>query len=77
MGAHLPVAWINKSATAKKAYQLARGSNGMDWGRMAGNVLNPANPAAGLPAAATMLGRVGVGAAGGAISGALSPVTQR
>lgn len=63
---------------SEKAYQLARGSNGMDWGRMAGNVLNPANLAlaAGLPAAATMLGRVGVGAAGGAISGALSPVTQ-
>ena len=45
---------------SEKAYQLARGSNGMDWGRMAGNVLNPANLAlaAGLPAAATMRRRL-------------------
>lgn len=49
---------------------------GFDGGRLLGNVVSPANAAiaARLPVAATALGRVGVGLAGGAAGGALTPV---
>lgn len=48
---------------------------GMDWSRVAGNVVNPVNLAAAsrLPAAATTLGRVGTGLLGGMVGGALTP----
>jgi len=51
---------------------------GFDFARLGGNVLSPANLAlaARLPAAATTMGRVGVGAAAGAAGGALTPVTD-
>jgi len=74
---------------SEKAYQLARGSDGMDWGRMAGNVLNPANLAIGsavpklaalaktaAPVLSPVLGGLGVGVVGGAASGAMTPVTE-
>jgi hypothetical protein len=52
-------------------------TDGIDWSRMAGNVLSPANLAIAskLPAAASLTGRVAQGAAGGAAMGALTPVT--
>lgn len=51
---------------------------GIDWARMAGNVLSPANLAIAsrTPQAAGLLGKIGVGAASGAASGALSPVVN-
>lgn len=61
------------------AYQAARGKDaGIDGYRILGNVLNPANLALGaqLPAAASLAGRIGVGAAGGAASSLLNPVAQ-
>jgi hypothetical protein len=66
---------------AEKQYQANRaasGETGFDGYRVLGNVVNPANLAlaAKLPAAATMLGRIGVGAAGGALTGAFNPVTE-
>lgn len=65
----------------EKQYQEARkasGDTGFDWSRLAGNVINPANIAIAskLPAAANLLGRVGVGAGGGMATSALSPVSQ-
>lgn len=63
----------------ESAYQAQRGPDaGIDWSRIGGNVLNPANLALAskLPAAASTLGRIGVGALGGASSAALNPVTQ-
>jgi hypothetical protein len=52
-------------------------TDGVDWSRMAGNVLSPANLAIAskLPAAASLTGRVAQGAVGGAAMGALTPVT--
>jgi hypothetical protein len=61
------------------AYQERRGDSAgtFDPMRVTGNVLSPANIAiaARTPAAVSLLGRMGVGAAGGAVSGALNPVT--
>lgn len=66
---------------AEREYQVSRsadGDTGFDAYRLAGNVLNPANLAIGsrLPQAASLAGRIGTGVAGGAISGALSPVAS-
>lgn len=49
---------------------------GIDWYRMGGNAASPANIALAMraPAAASLLGRVAVGGAGGAASAALNPV---
>lgn len=63
----------------EKAYQEARaqaGETGLDGYRLAGNLASPANLALAsrLPLGSTMLSRVGIGAAGGAASAALSPV---
>lgn len=64
---------------AEAAYQQKRGDEGgtFDPMRVTGNILSPANLAiaARTPAAVSLLGRVGVGAAGGAVSGALNPMT--
>lgn len=51
---------------------------GFDWMRLGGNVLNPANIAAAsrLPAATTLLGKMGWGALGGGLSALTQPVTQ-
>lgn len=51
-------------------------SDGVDWARLAGNVLNPVNMAigAGLPSAASLGGRALAGAAGGALGSSLAPV---
>ena len=61
------------------AYQKSRGVDaGFDGYRTLGNVLSPANLAlaARVPTAATALGRAGIGAAVGAGSGLMSPVTD-
>lgn len=63
----------------ESAYQAQRGPDaGVDWARIGGNVFNPANLALAskLPAAASTMGRIGVGALGGAASAAMNPVTQ-
>lgn len=61
-----------------RARRAASGETGFDGVRTLGNVLNPVNLSAGavLPRAATLAGRVGIGAAGGAMSGALTPVGE-
>lgn len=64
---------------AEAAYQARRGPDaGVDWARIGGNIVSPANLAiaSGVPAAATLGGRVLAGAAGGAASAALNPVAQ-
>jgi hypothetical protein len=60
------------------ARRAAAGESGFDAYRMLGNVASPANLAlaARIPAAATLAGRVGVGALGGSASGALAPVAD-
>lgn len=64
----------------ESAYQAARGpdAGSFDPMRVLGNVLSPANlaMAARAPQAATMLGRVGIGAGLGASSAAMNPVTD-
>lgn len=51
---------------------------GFDGWRLTGNVLSPANlvAASRIPAAASLAGRMGIGAAAGAGTGALAPVTE-
>lgn len=66
---------------AEREYQARRaagGESGIDAYRLAGNVISPANLAIAsrLPQAATLAGRVGVGALGGAASGGLTPVSD-
>lgn len=64
----------------EQAYQAARqatGQEGMDWWRLAGNVAGAALLMAVAPgAASTGLGRVGVGAAQGALVSGLQPVYE-
>lgn len=76
----LPEGGVDQQVRQQEAaYQAQRGPDaGIDWARIGGNVLNPANLALAskLPAAASTMGRIGVGALGGATSAALNPVTQ-
>ena len=67
---------VREREAAYQAQRAAAGETGFDWGRLAGNVFNPANVAvaARLPAAASLAGRIGIGAAGGAVSSAMNPV---
>ena len=67
---------VRQDEIAYQASRKAAGESGFDGYRVIGNVFNPANFALGsrLPAAASLAGRVGVGALGGAASGALNPV---
>lgn len=65
----------------EKAYQAKRkaaGESGFDAYRTVGNVVSPANlvVASKLPAAASLIGKVGAGVLGGGLSGALNPVTE-
>lgn len=61
----------------EQAYEAGRGGNGIDWARLAGNVLSPANLAFGAAGAGarSLAGRVGVGSAVGGASAALAPTT--
>lgn len=67
-------------AADEKRYQEARqatGQDGMDWWRLGGNIAGSAPLMAAAPgAAATGWGRVGVGAAQGAMMGGLQPVYE-
>lgn len=70
----LPAGGVQQQTQEREA---ALKTNGVDWPRLAGNVLSPVNAALGLsmPAAATTAARVGVGAGTGALAGALMPNT--
>lgn len=64
---------------SEAAYQATRGPDaGIDWARVGGNIVSPANLAIAsrIPAATSALGRIGAGALGGAASAALNPVSQ-
>lgn len=81
MVARLPAGGVDQLEREQEAaYQAARGadSGSFDGYRVAGNVISPANVAiaARAPAAASLLGRVGVGAGTGAASAALNPVAS-
>jgi hypothetical protein len=69
---------VREGEQAYQASRAAAGESGFDAYRMAGNVLNPANLAiaSGVPAAATLAPRMALGAAAGAGSAAMQPVTS-
>lgn len=79
MVARLPEGGLNQAVQQSEreydARRAAAGESGVDGWRLAGNVLSPANLAVAraLPAASTLFGRVGAGAAGGAVSSAITP----
>jgi hypothetical protein len=56
------------------AQRAANGSDGTDWGRIGGNVVGTL-PVMALGSGEGLLGRIGMGAAQGAISGGLMPTT--
>lgn len=68
---------VREQEAAYRQQRKASGQEGVDWARLAGNVLSPANLAVAskLPAAASLVGRVGMGALGGGVASALAPVT--
>lgn len=80
--ARLPEGGVDQQTQEREqAYQAKRtaaGETGFDGLRMLGNVASPVSVATGavMPAAASLAGRMGLGAAGGATSGAMAPVTQ-
>lgn len=69
-------ALVKQNEQEYQAKRAAAGESGFDGYRTLGNIASPANIAIGakLPAAASLAGRVGVGAGGGALSAALNPV---
>lgn len=69
---------VREQEAAYEARRKAQGESGFDAYRMLGNIASPANLAlaARIPAAATAAGRIGLGAASGALGGALAPVTE-
>lgn len=77
--ARLPEGGIDQmTREAEQAYQARRaagGESGLDGARLVGNMVSPANLAIAsrLPAAVSLAGRVGLGAAGGAATSALAP----
>lgn len=80
--ARLPEGGVDQQVRQMEAeYQARRqagGESGLDGWRVTGNILNPANLAVAsrLPAATTLLGRVGMGAMGGGVSALSQPVTE-
>jgi hypothetical protein len=70
---------VRDQEVAYQARRKAGGESGFDGYRLLGNVVSPVSLGLGAAAPAgmaTLAGRVGVGAASGAASGALSPVTS-
>ena len=69
---------VRESEAAYQAKREAAGETGFDGYRVLGNVFNPANIAIAsrAPLAASLAGRMGVGAAAGGASGLLNPVTS-
>jgi hypothetical protein len=80
--ARIPEGGLNQAISERsRQYEADRAGPdgaGFDWPRLAGNVLNPVSLAMGVgaPAAATMAGRMAVGAGVGAVNSALSPVNE-
>ncbi|MFO0454277.1 MAG: hypothetical protein ACK52I_37445 [Pseudomonadota bacterium] len=76
--AKLPEGGVDQQVRERERDLKARGPEGFDWMRLAGNVLNPVNIAPGsLATRATSLGgRMAAGAGGGAAAASLAPVTQ-
>jgi len=78
----LPTGGVDQQvADSEQAYQAKRqaaGESGIDGYRIAGNVFSPvsAGLASQIPRTLGLAGRIGAGAAGGALSGALSPVAS-
>lgn len=70
--------WLREDERKYQQARAAGGETGLDGDRLAGNVLSPANLAIAskVPQAATLGGRVAAGAGGGAVMGALQPVTE-
>lgn len=69
---------VREAETDYQARRKAAGETGLDGARLAGNILNPVNLGVGaaIPRAASLAGRVGLGALGGAVSGGLTPVGE-
>jgi hypothetical protein len=70
---------VRDQEAAYQARRNAGGESGFDGYRVLGNIVSPVSLGLGAAAPAgmaTLAGRVGVGAASGAVSGALSPVTS-
>jgi hypothetical protein len=71
-------ATIKQEEQAYQANRKSQGSEGFDWGRLAGNVINPANIAVGARAAGLVAPTKAVvgGVLAGAAGGAMSPVAD-
>ncbi|VVD96518.1 hypothetical protein PIN31009_01903 [Pandoraea iniqua] len=70
-------AQINQQEAQYNAARAAAGKDGIDWGRIAGNVVGSAPLVLNSPgAAASTLGKVGLGAGTAALSTAFTPVTD-
>lgn len=69
---------LQEQEKAYQAQRAAQGETGIDFARLGGNVLSPANLAIAskIPQAATLAGRVGVGVAAGTGMGMLQPVYE-
>lgn len=69
---------VRESERAYAAQRAAQGESGIDGYRMLGNIASPVNAIAAsrIPAAASLVGRMGIGAATGAGFGALTPVGE-
>lgn len=69
---------VREREQAYQSQRAAAGESGIDWWRMGGNVVSPANVALAraIPIAATLPGKVAAGVAGGAASSAVAPVTS-
>lgn len=67
---------IKKQESEYQADRAQRGEYGLDAARLLGNVVNPVNYtiASKMPVAASLFGRMGIGALGGGLSGILNPV---
>jgi len=68
---------IKRREAQLAAEKAASGREGVDWARLGGNVVSPANLAIAsrVPGAMTTLGRVAAGVGQGALMGGMSPVT--
>lgn len=69
---------ISQKEAEYQAQRSGAGESGFDWGRLGGNILNPANIAVAskIPQAASLAGRIGLGVGSGAMFGMAQPVTE-
>lgn len=68
---------VREQEQTYQAQRKASGEEGFDWGRVAGNVVNPTNLAVAskIPQGATLIGKLGYGTAAGTGFGLLQPAT--